>query len=152
MRFKNITSGGINVCLPTKERQTRIPHAIALSALCSSRFHLNCNILNDVLDNQPTTGITPKASLDHNAAHEKSLNIDFCFDFFLPLFLFVPVLFIFSLFVIQACLHLLFLLHSFFSSFLSFPSNFSSLFLPNSTFSISPPFFLLEKHIAYEGA
>ena len=75
MKFKIIADGGKNSFLPAKERQTRILPAIGLSVFSSSRFHLNCNIVCDVVDCQLGTGITLKASLDHKAVHEKSLHI-----------------------------------------------------------------------------
>ena len=55
-----------NIYLPVKEHQTGILPSIVASMFCSAKFHLNCNIVNSIVDNPLEAGSTlQKASLDH---------------------------------------------------------------------------------------
>ena len=58
------TSGGMNISLAAKERQTRVLPFIVVSILLSPRFQLNCNIVHSAADNPRGTGITLKSILE----------------------------------------------------------------------------------------
>ena len=54
-------SCGKNICLPTKEVQTRIHLSIVLSIFCSPMLHFICNFVYSVADNSLRTEITLKS-------------------------------------------------------------------------------------------
>ena len=106
--------------LPVKEGQARILPSIVVSISCNPTFHLNCNIVNSVVDNPLETECTlTRFFLDHKTVNgKKMIQTLIFFGFFLPLFL--PILLIFSIFfTILSPFHpLCFLLSFFFSPFL----------------------------------